>query len=77
MSIKQFDKVQDLQWESTNWDGRHDRSPWDDFKDLIKVKAWSARELCMIGEALLVYQNYDKERVQKYVDNLEELGVGE
>jgi len=77
MSIKQFDKVQDLQWESTNWDGRHDRSPWDVFKDLINEQPWDARELAMIGEALLVYQNYGKERVQAYVDNLEELGVGE
>jgi len=73
-SIKAFDKVQDLQRESTNW---QDRSPFDTFKELIRDKDWGSRELHMIGEALLVFGNYDKERVQTYLNTLDELGLPE
>ena len=67
-----FDKIQNLQWESTNWT---DNSPFDLFKQIIRTKGFGHKDLLMIGEALLVFghDDVDKERVENYLSTLDEL----
>ena len=67
-----FDKIQNLQWESTNWT---DKSPFDLFKQIIRTPGFKHKDLFMIGEALLVFghDEVDKERVENYLSTLDEL----
>ena len=74
-AIAAFDKVQDLQWDSDSLWREDEYSPLDAFKDLIRDKRWGARELHQIGEALLVFENFSKDRVETYIETLEEIGA--